>query len=123
MNDASHQIHFRFIDEPIQPIFKVAPLLEKTPSCPDGFIWGEQTLRIVALLAEWRNYGRRGRMATNMTPAHTRQASRVGSWGVGRFFFRVEVEDGRIFEIYYDRAPKNAGDRKGKWLVYGERIA
>ena len=29
--------------------------------------------------------------------------------------------DGRIFEIYFDRAPQNAGDRKGHWFLKGER--
>jgi hypothetical protein len=65
---------------------------------------------------------RRGRMSNNMRPAHASRASRLGSWGVGRFYFRVKVDDGRIFEIYYDRAPADADNRKGAWFLKGERL-
>ena len=112
---------FRFIEEPIQVQFDQPPLLEKAPPCPSAFIWREETYRIAELLEEWHDYRRRGRMARNMAPAHAAVASNRGSLGVGRFYFRVLVEDGRIFEIYYDRAPKDAGNRKGSWHLLGER--
>ncbi len=35
-------------------------------------------------------------------------------------FFRVRVEGGQIFDIYYDRAMKNVDDRKGQWFIYRE---
>ncbi len=109
-----------FYDEPIEPLFDSPPALEKTPPCPDGFTWRDETFRVKELLEEWRNFKRRGRMAQNMRPEHAARASTRGSWGVGRFHFRVRVEGGRVFELYYDRAPKDAGDRKGKWFVYSE---
>lgn len=112
----------RFIDEPIEALFDSSPLFEKSPTCPNGFIWNGETFRITGLLAEWKDFRRRGRMSNNMIPAHLSRAERIGSWGVGRFFFRVSTEGGRIFEIYFDRAPVDAGDRKGKWVLFGERI-
>jgi hypothetical protein len=57
-----------------------------------------------------------------MQPAHLQSASRLGSWGVGRYSFCVFVDGGRIFEIYFDRAPQDAGDRKGHWFLKGERV-
>jgi Family of unknown function (DUF6504) len=114
-------VPIHFIDEPIQVHFDIPPLLEKTPPCPNGFTWLGQDLRITTLLFEWQDFRRRGRMARNMIPAHTQHAARVGSWGVGRYFFRVQVEDSRIFEIYYDRTPSDAFNRKGKWFLLGER--
>ena len=112
----------RFIDEPIEVIFDLPPMLEKSPPCPQGFIWQMQTFRISELLAEWKDFRRRGRMGRNMIPPHLSRAERIGSWGVGRFFFRVRTEGGRIFEIYFDRAPADAGDRKGSWVLFGERL-
>jgi len=56
-----------------------------------------------------------------MQPAHAQTASLRGSWGVGRFHFRVETECGRIFDLYYDRAPRDAFDREGAWFLLGER--
>jgi hypothetical protein len=72
------------------------------------------------MLAEWRDYTRRGRMARNMQPQHAAVASQRGSWGVGLFYFRVRVDGGQIFDLYYDRAPKSADARKGAWFLYRE---
>lgn len=110
-----------FIDEPIEVYYRQQPALEKSPTCPDAFTWREQVYPIEEMLETWVDYTRRGRMARNMMPAHAATASRRGSWGVGRFHFRVRVVGGRIFQLYYDRAPESAGDRKGHWFLLGER--
>lgn len=77
-------------------------------------------MAIVSLLAEWRDYERRGRMAQNMRPEHAARAAKKGSWGVGRYFFRIQVANGRIFDIYYDRSPKGSDQRAGNWYIYQE---
>jgi hypothetical protein len=110
-----------FIDEPVEVVFDTPPALEKKPDCPNGFIWQGENYRITEMLSEWFDFERRGRMAKNMRPAHTSRASVHGSWGVGRFFFRVRVESGQTFELYYDRAPQDADHRKGAWFLYLER--
>ena len=110
------------IDEPIEVIFEIPPTYEKCPDCPNAFIWRGETYKIAKVISERQDNERRGRYSNNMKPAHIRMALRNGSWGVGRYCFCVQVEDGRIFEIYYDRAPKNAGDRKGHWFLKGERV-
>ncbi len=109
-----------FLDAPIQVDFDVPPALEKTPPCPDGFVWEGRSYRVAEKLAEWRDYTRRGRMARNMQPQHAAVASGRGSLGVGRFFFRVRTGDGRVFDLYYDREIKSIGDRKGHWFLYRE---
>jgi hypothetical protein len=127
-----------FFDQPIEPIFDSPPAREKTPDCPDGFIWESKTHRIVEMLSSWSDFTRRGKMARNMRPAHAAVASSRGSLNVGRFYFRVRVvcpavtavhpavqllderEKEQIFDIYYDRAMKNVDDRKGQWFIYRE---
>ena len=116
--NALNPLHF--YDEPVEVSFTQPPALEKKPSCPDAFTWRGQAYAIVDLLAEWVDYRRRGRMARNMQPQHAVVASERGSWGVGRFYFRVKVDTGQVFELYYDRAPKDAGARKGSWVLVGE---
>ncbi len=59
-------------------------------------------------------------MAKNMRPAHAEVASTRGSLNVGRFYFRIKVDSGQIFDIYYDRAMKGVDRRKGEWFVYRE---
>ena len=110
----------RFIGEQVEVAFDAPPPLEKSPPCPDGFLWQGEEFRIIELLSEWRDFKRRGRMERNMRPRHATAASTKGSWGVGRFFFQVRVEGGRIFELYYDRESKNVDQRKGSWFLYRE---
>jgi len=109
-----------FFDETIEVIFDTPPTLEKSPTCPSGFIWNERTYRVTESLAEWSDFSRRGKMAKNMRPAHAEAASTRGSLNVGRFYFRVKVDSDQVFDIYYDRAMKSVDDRKGQWLVYRE---
>lgn len=110
----------RFIGEEILVEYDQPPHLEKKPGCPDRFIWQEETFQVVEMLTEWHDYRRRGRMARNMQPAHAAIAEQRGSWGVGRDYFRVSTVGGRIFELYYDRSPKDVDRRKGAWFLYRE---
>jgi len=113
-----------FIDEPIEVFFNHPPLWEKAPPCPDSFSWRDETYHVETLLEEWADFTRRGRAARNMMPTHAATATVKGSWGVGRYHFRVRVsEGGRIFELYYDRAPSSITERKGTWHLLSERAA
>lgn len=33
---------------------------------------------------------------------------------------RLRVDAGQIYDIYYDRAPKDGDRRKGQWFLYRE---
>jgi hypothetical protein len=110
----------RFIDQEITVYFHRPPAVTKKPGVPDGFEWGENTFQVSEVLARWFDFGRRGRMAKNMKPEHLREAARRGSWGVGRFYFRVRTHCGRVFDLYYDRAPEKVADRTGHWFLWRE---
>jgi hypothetical protein len=109
-----------FFDERIEPLFDEPPIREKVPHCPNEFIWNGQTYTITASLSEWTDFTRRGKMAKNMRPEHAEVASTRGSLNVGRYYFRVQVDTGQVFDIYYDRAMKNVDNRKGEWVLYRE---
>lgn len=121
MNPKTPSHPIQFIDEWIDILYDNPPPLEKTPACPQGFIWRGDTYTIVESLSEWHNFERRGRMARNMSTEHSLRASTQGSWGVGRFFFRVRVDSGRIFDLYFDRAAESVDKRKGNWFLLSER--
>ena len=113
-----------FIDQPIEVIFDTPLTLEKNPDvAPSGFVWDTKTYRVTEMLSSWNDFKRRGRMVQNMQPAHATTASTRGSLNVGRFYFRVKVNTGQIFDIYYDRAMKNVDERKGQWFIYREMRA
>ena len=121
-----------FFDDPIVVTFNTPPVRQKSPPCPNGFTWEEQTYGVDEKLAEWVDFSRRGRMARNMSPAHSSTASGRGSLGVGRFYFRVRAsvrqpgdpdpdkKESRIFDLYYDREIKSTDDRLGHWYLYRE---
>ena len=110
----------RFIDQPIKVVFDNPSVIQKSPTCPNRFIWEGEEFLIVETLNEWRDYSRHGRMARNMQPKHTEVASKRGSWGVGIFYFRVRTDSGKYFDIYYNRSPRNVDDRMGSWFLYRE---
>ncbi len=109
-----------FYDQSIEPIFDTPPAREKSPDCPNGFVWEEKTYRVTEMLSSWSDFARRGKMARNMRPAHAAVASGRGSLNVGRFYFRVLTDTNQVFDIYYDRAMKSLDDRKGQWFLYRE---
>ena len=111
----------RFIGQPIEVQFDVPPVLEKKPDCPDRFVWAGKTYQVVTMLSNWHDYGRKGRMAQNMQEGHATVAAARGSWGVGRDYFRVRTDSDRVFDLYYDRAPRK--NRKGEWFLYREVAA
>ena len=121
--NASELRPIHFLDEPIRVSFDEPPAREKVPHCPDAFTWGERTFRVLETLSEWKDFSRRGRAQRNMSPEHALAAAERGSLNVGRFFFRVRVGGGQIFDIYYDRALKSVDDRKGSWFIYRELSA
>ncbi len=110
----------RFISEPVAVTFGNRRGFEKRPACPKDFAWRGKSYCIVEQLSEWQDHARRGKMAHNMRPSHLAAAEKRGSWGVGRHYFRVRTDTGQVFEIYYDRAPKNAANRKGGWWLLRE---
>ena len=118
MTDDYQPIHF--FDHPIEVIFDTPPAREKSPDCPNGFIWEEKTFRMIEMLSAWSDFARRGNMARNMRPAHAVVASSRGSLNVGRFYFRVLTDTNQVFDIYYDRAMKSVDERKGQWFLYRE---
>jgi len=110
----------RFISEKIIVEFTSEPKFTKSPPCPNGFRWEKKFYRIEQILAEWKDFSRHDRMAKNMQPQHAQVAKTKGSWGVGKFYFDVQTHDGRQFRIYFDRAPKDALDREGQWILLAE---
>lgn len=111
----------RFISEPVDVETEGGHALpEKRPGAPSAFTWRGQVHRVARHLSEWHDYERKGRMARNMRPEHSARAEQTGSWGVGRHYHRVVTESGRVFDLYYDRAPRNATDRKGGWYLFRE---
>jgi hypothetical protein len=108
----------QFIDEEIEVVFGKEFILMKKPPCPQAIIWRGKKIFVKELISSWEDFSRKGDMARNMHKEHLLRARRKGSWGVGRFYFKYKDEIGRTVTIYYDRSPKSASDRKGKWVLF-----
>ena len=116
----SKYVPVQFIGEEITTHFEKSPMYSKKPGPPDMFTWREVVFRVTDTLSTWFDYERKGKAAKNMREENLREAKRRGSWGVGRYYFRVRTDANRVFDLYYDRAPKDAGDREGHWFLWRE---
>lgn len=108
----------QFISEEIDVIFDREFIFEKKPPCPISFKWREEIFNVNELISSWFDYERKGYKARNMRVTHLARARKKGSWGVGRTYYKVKDEIGRILVFYYDRSPKNVIDRKGRWILF-----
>ncbi|MBN2046894.1 MAG: hypothetical protein JW750_03525 [Anaerolineaceae bacterium] len=101
--------------------FDIPLQFEKKPKAPDRFFDGERWHAVQKVLEEWDDFYR-GKYSRNMRPANLKKAAVRGSWGVGRFYYRVQTKDDHIYLLYYDRAPKDAFDRLGHWMLHAEYV-
>ncbi len=111
-----------FIGKEIEPVFGDTPDLEKKTGAPSGFKWGDRDYRITRVIKEWHEYDQArpgGGRDAGRPPFGARSPMRRGSWGVGKDFYRVLLDDGRLVDIYYDRRPKGK-KRKGRWVIFRE---
>ena len=122
MNYKNSSFKSVYIGETISVAFKNPVFLIKKPRCPDSIVWRESTHVICELLSEWQDFERKGKLSRNMKDVHLQRAGVKGSLGVGRFYFRVRTSDLRIFDIYYDRAVRNASESGGFWVLFQELI-
>ncbi len=118
MHEQSLTVHF--IEEPIEVVFNQPQIKTKNPGCPDAIHWRSAEYRVVKIIKQWADFSRKGRMQKNMSEVHHLRAETRGSWGVGKIFFRVQVDSGQEFEFYYDRAPKNSTYKSGSWFLFKE---
>ena len=107
----------QFVCEEINVGFEKEFFLEKNPPCPNSIIWRGEKIIITEVISTWDDFSRKGKQARNMRDTHLERASKKGSWGVGRQYFKVKDMDDRILVIYFDRAPKDAVDKKGRWIL------
>ncbi len=91
----------QFISEEIEVEFDQEFILEKKPPCPISFRWRGEIFSVNELISSWFNFERKGNKARNMRIKHLARARKKGSWGVGRFYFRIKDEFGKIIVIYY----------------------
>ncbi len=102
--------------------FQSAFAFGKRPPCPDGFNWREEIYQIITSLEEWVDFTRQGRMARNMSTEHAAVAEGAAPGGLVVIISMFESQDGRLFHIYYDRAPKDLDDRMGEWFLVSELV-
>ena len=94
--------------------------LEKKPPVPLSFVWQGRTHVIADMLAMWHRYGKPEIKTQGGRPPYFVRSGRTqGSWGQGRAYFRVRTTEGRLFDMYYDRAPKGKR-RAGAWFLWRE---
>lgn len=112
----------RFIGEAITVSHSEQPALEKRPGPPASFEWQGRRYDVAELVREWHDYRPRGSNHSfyekEQGSFRAAAATRRGTWGVGRDYFRVRTESGEVFDVYFDRNPSGPGGRKGSWFLF-----
>lgn len=94
--------------------------LEKKPPVPEAFECQGKSYLVNEMLAMWHRYGKPDiRTQGGRAPYFVRSGRTQGSWGQGRVYYRVRTDEGRLFDLYYDRAPKGQR-RAGAWFLWRE---
>lgn len=83
-----------FMDEQIDVLYAHVPLHEKTPGCPDGFVWRGEAFEVEVLLSEWKDFSRRGRLERSLRPARHARAMLTGRWARGASSSAFELAKG-----------------------------
>jgi hypothetical protein len=107
-----------FVGEEIRVDFENDFILEKKPPCPDSFTWRGATYGVEALVSSWFDHERKGKLARNMRDTHLKRARNKGSWGSGRYYFKILDDKNRIAVLYYDRTPRDVHNKKGVWILF-----
>ncbi len=93
-----------FITEPIAVEYDRPPAFPRRPPCPQRLIWRGRRLAVARLLGEWRRH----------TPKISSTLARLG---VARVYFRVRLEDDRVYDIYFDPV-----ENRGRWYISKEIV-
>ena len=91
----------QFVGQPLRPIgaaFDPAIMSHGEPSLPAAFAWNEQELKIRSHLRKWRS-----------------TKTDRGDVYLARHWFEIEVDDGRIAVVYFERQAKKNAPR---WWLY-----
>jgi Domain of unknown function (DUF6504) len=96
----------RFVSEPIAPVggvFDAAAMATGEPGLPSCFRWRGVEYEVARVLERWKTTG------------DCRHGS--GERYVRRHWYRVEVTDGTVMEIYFDRQPRSGRSRERWWVA------
>lgn len=99
------------ISEPLLPLagsFDTRAMGRGEPGLPTGFIWRERTYSIALVLETWKQSEREGGS---------------GELYLRRHYFRLRMDDGSIWTVYFVRQTPKSGNVKQRWFLYTRAVA
>jgi hypothetical protein len=98
-----------FVSEPIVPLagtFRSTDMAQGLPGLPRGFSWRGAGYVVTAEVGSWKESGpERGRLH--------------GERYLRRHYFRLRMQDGAIWTVYFLRHVSPSASRKRRWFLYG----
>ncbi|MBN1513666.1 MAG: cytoplasmic protein [Phycisphaerae bacterium] len=96
------------ISEPITPLAgpkDAAAMARGEPGLPLGFTWRGREYRIADVLERWKQTGREGSRAD-------------GEVYVRRHAYRLRMNDGAEWSVYFVRQTPRSGSARRRWFLY-----
>ena len=95
------------VSEPITPdagTFAAAAMGRGEPGLPAGFTWRDENVKIVELLATWKQSSREGGGA--------------GDLYLRRHYYKLRMSDESTWTVYFVRQTPKSGNPKQRWFLY-----
>ena len=96
------------ISAPITPhagTFDTAPMGRGEPGLPRGFDWRGESRTVIEPLGAWKHSSREGARAG-------------GDLYLRRHYYRLRMDDGSIWTVYFVRQAPRSGNPKSRWFLY-----
>ncbi len=98
-----------FVCEPIKPagVFDASRMARGEPGLPTAFEWRDDTYRVAQVLESWKSTG----PCTHGS----------GEVYLRKHWYRVLVDDGSSWVIYFDRKARSRAQAHVRWHLYTRR--
>ncbi|NOT02318.1 MAG: cytoplasmic protein [Phycisphaerales bacterium] len=106
-SEASNDRCSEFVSEAIRPAgggFDTSAMGRGEPGLPNAFVWRDRTYTIESCVARWKESQRTGGPAD-------------GQIYLRRHCYRLRMNDGTEWEVYFTRQPSSTGSARTRWFL------
>ena len=96
-----------FVSEALTPVYRQDaghPVIAGEPVLPGQFRWRQQILTVEQILSTWKEEG----------PCRHGSGERY----LRKHWYRIQIQDGREMEVYFERQARSSTQRKQRWWLY-----
>jgi len=100
----------QFVSASLEPVgaYDTSRMARGEPGLPSGFCWRGVEHRVAGVVETWKESG----------PCSHGGSERY----LRKHWYRIAMDDGSIWTVYFDRQARSTRDRKHRWWLYTRRL-